>query len=52
MSANFAAAAIRLEASLQFRGEGWVETYYQPYIDGEKELRQLNEEFRAWLVRG
>ena len=34
------------------RGGGRVETYYQPYIDGEKELRQLNEEFRAGLVRG
>ena len=34
-SANFAAAAIKLEVSLQFRGGGRVETYYQPYIDGE-----------------
>lgn len=31
---------------------GRIETYYQPYIDGEKELRQINEEFRAGLVRG
>ncbi len=34
------------------RGGGRVETYYQPYIDGEKELRELNEEYRIGLVRG
>ena len=34
------------------RGGGRVESYYQPYIDGEKELRQINEEYRAGLVRG
>ncbi|MBR1820866.1 MAG: hypothetical protein IJ769_04510 [Clostridia bacterium] len=33
------------------RGGGRIETH-QPYIDGEKELRQINEEFRAGLVRG
>ncbi len=45
-------AATRLEVSLQFRGGGRVESFYQPYIDGEKELRQINEEYRAGLVRG
>ena len=34
------------------RGGGRTETYYQAYIDGEKELRQINEEFRTGLVRG
>ena len=33
-------------------GGGRTETYYQAYIDGEKELRQINEEFRTGLVRG
>jgi hypothetical protein len=42
----------KLEVSLQFRGGGRTETYYQAYIDGEKELRQINEEFRTGLVRG
>ena len=34
------------------RGGGRVESIYQPYIDGEKELRQINEEYRSALVRG
>ena len=34
------------------RGGRRTETYYQAYIDGEKELRQINEEFRTELVRG
>ena len=34
------------------RGGGRVETFYQPYIDGEKELREINAAFRAGLVRG
>ena len=34
------------------RGGGRIETYYQAYIDGEKELRQINDEFRTGLVRG
>lgn len=32
------------------RGGGKTETYYQPYIDGEKELRELNGEFRTGTV--
>lgn len=32
-------------------GGGRVESIYQPYIDGEKELRQINEEYRRGLVR-
>ncbi len=32
-------------------GGGRVEAIYQPYIDGEKELRQINEEYRHGLVR-
>ena len=34
------------------RGGRRVESLYQPYIDGIKELRQINEEFSAPLVRG
>lgn len=30
----------------QLRG-GRIETIYQPYIDGEKELSQINEEYSA-----
>lgn len=32
-------------------GGGRTEAIYQPYIDGEKELRQINEEYRRGLVR-
>jgi hypothetical protein len=34
-------------------GGGSVDSFYEPYINGEKELRQLNEEYRkdAGLVR-
>lgn len=34
-------------------GGGSVDAYYQPYIDGEKELRELNEQYRpaTGLVR-
>ena len=34
-------------------GGGIVDFFYEPYINGEKELRQLNEEYRnnAGLVR-
>ena len=28
-------------------GGGRIETIYQPYIDGEKELSQINEEYSA-----
>ena len=34
------------------RGGGRVDSIYQPYIDGIKELRQINEEFSTSLVRG
>ncbi|MGN0977742.1 MAG: hypothetical protein ACI4PH_06775 [Faecousia sp.] len=33
-------------------GGGRVETMYQPYIDGEKEIAEINMEFRAGLTRG
>ena len=33
------------------RGGGRVDAIYQPYIDGEKELREINEEFTAPFVR-
>ena len=33
-------------------GGGRVEAIYQPYIDGEKEIAQINMEFRAGLTRG
>lgn len=32
-------------------GGGRVDTIYQPYIDGEKELAQINAEYRRGLVR-
>lgn len=32
-------------------GGGRIESIYQPYIDGEKELRQINEEYRRGIVR-
>jgi hypothetical protein len=34
-------------------GGGSVDAFYEPYINGEKEIRQLNEEYRknAGLVR-
>ena len=34
------------------RGGGRIEVIYQPYIDGEKEIREINEEYRAPFVRG
>ncbi len=33
-------------------GGGRVDEYYRPYIDGEKEIAQLNAEYRRGLVRG
>ena len=33
-------------------GGGKVETFYQPYIDGEKELREINAEYIAGRVKG
>ena len=33
-------------------GGGRIDSMYQPYIDGEKEIREINAEFRAPLVRG
>lgn len=32
-------------------GGGSVDTFYEPYINGEKELRQINEEYKAGMVR-
>ena len=34
------------------RGGGRTESIYQPYIDGIKEIREINEEYAAPLVRG
>lgn len=33
------------------RGGGRVESIYQPYIDGEKEISEINAEYRAPFVR-
>lgn len=33
-------------------GGGKTETFYQPYIDGEKELRDINAEYYGGRVRG
>ncbi len=32
-------------------GGGRIEAFYQPYIDGEKELSELNASFTAPFVR-
>lgn len=32
-------------------GGGRAEQIYQPYIDGKKEIAQINEEFHTGLVR-
>ncbi len=32
-------------------GGGITETFYQPYIDGEKELREINAEYQARFVK-
>ena len=52
LTANFARSVTRLEVSLQFRGGGRIEAIYQPYIDGLKEISEINEEYRAPFVRG
>ncbi len=33
-------------------GGGRIETIYQPYIDGEKEIREINAEYNTRWVRG
>ena len=33
-------------------GGGRTETFYQPYIDGEKELKEINAEYIAGRVKG
>ena len=33
-------------------GGGRTETFFQPYIDGEKELREINAEYIAGRVKG
>ncbi len=33
-------------------GGGRTETFYQPYIDGEKELFEINAEYVGGKVRG
>lgn len=33
------------------RGGGRVDEFYRPYIEGKKELHELNAEFRRGLVR-
>ena len=38
-------------SSCDNRGGGRTESIYQPYIDGEKEIREINEEYRAPFVR-
>ena len=34
------------------RGGGRIDTIYQPYIDGELEIWEINERFNAPKVRG
>ena len=33
------------------RGGGRIETLYQPYIDGKKEIAEINEEYTAPFVK-
>ena len=33
-------------------GGGRIDTIYQPYIDGIKEIREINEEYQAPFVQG
>ena len=33
------------------RGGGRIESIYQPYIDGLKEISEINAEYRALFVR-
>lgn len=33
-------------------GGGIVDNFYRPYIDGEKEIAELNMEYNAPFVRG
>lgn len=33
------------------RGGGRIEAIYQPYIDGEKEISEINAEYNAPFVR-
>ena len=33
------------------RGGGRIESIYQPYIDGDKELSEINTEYSAPFVR-
>ena len=33
------------------RGGGRTETFFRPYIDGEKELREINAEFQPQWVK-
>ena len=34
------------------RGGGRIDTIYQPYIDGEMEIREINARYNAPKVRG
>ena len=34
------------------RGGGKIESIYQPYIDGEKEISEINSEYRTQFVHG
>ena len=33
-------------------GGGRIDEIYRPYIEGEKEIAEINAEYRAGLVRG
>ena len=39
-------------SSTRNRGDGRIESIYQPYIDGLKEIREINAEYTAPFVRG
>jgi hypothetical protein len=34
------------------RGGGTIESIYHPYIDGEKEISEINADYRSPFVRG
>ena len=33
-------------------GGGRIDAIYRPYVEGEKEIAEINAEYRAGLVRG
>ena len=51
-SLNVCGGACNFCNGCQNLGGGSVDEIYQPYIDGEKEIAEINAEYRRGLVRG